>query len=82
MDYKQNAAELASQKATYIASGGAVVLGLTANEAAALGGLLVAFIAMVINAVMNWYFKSQHLKLARESAGSKTPFPSIQSDDE
>lgn len=69
MDYKQNAVELAAQKATYIASGGAVILGLTANEAAALGGLLVAFLAMVINALMNFYFKSQHLKIAREKAG-------------
>lgn len=82
MDYKQSAAEIAAQKATYVASGGAVILGLTANEAAALGGLLVAFLAMVINAAMNWHFKSQHLKLAREASVLKKPFPSIQIDDE
>lgn len=69
MDYKQSAAELAAQKATYFAAGSSVILGLTANEIAALGGLLVAFIAMVVNALMTWYFKSQHLKLARDNAG-------------
>lgn len=68
MDYRQNAAEVAAQKATYMAAGGTVILGLTANEVAALGGLLVAFIAMVVNAAITWHFKSEHLKLSRERA--------------
>lgn len=68
MDYKQNAVEIAAQKATYVAAGGTVILGLTANELAALGGLLVAFIAMLVNAFINWHFKSERLKLAREKA--------------
>lgn len=68
MDYRQNAAEVAAQKATYMAAGGTVILGLTANEIAALGGLLVAFIAMIVNAAITWHFKSEHLKLARERA--------------
>lgn len=46
----------------------AVLGGLTATELAAFGGLLVAVIGLVVNAVMNWYFKAQHLKLARETA--------------
>ena len=68
MDYRQSAAELAAQKATYLAAGSTVILGLTANEIAALGGLVIAFVAMVINAAITWYFKSQHLKLAREKS--------------
>ena len=68
MDYRQSAAEVAAQKATYMAAGGTVILGLTANEVAALGGLLVALLAMVVNAAITWHFKSEHLKLAREKA--------------
>ena len=68
MDYRQSAAEVAAQKATYMAAGGTVILGLTANEVAALGGLLVAFLAMVVNAAITWHFKSEHLKLASEKA--------------
>jgi Bacteriophage holin family, superfamily II-like len=51
--------------------GGALVAifgGLTATEFAAIGGLAIAFLGFLTNAVMNWYFKSQHLKLAREKA--------------
>lgn len=68
MDYRQSAAEVAAQKATYMAAGGTVILGLTANEVAALGGLLVAFLAMVVNAAITWHFKSEHLKLASKKA--------------
>lgn len=66
MDYKANAVEIAANKATYAASGSAVLLGLTANEVAALGGLAVAVLAMLVNAGITIYFKWQHLKLARE----------------
>ncbi|MDE1545933.1 hypothetical protein PTW32_10925 [Dechloromonas agitata] len=68
MDYKQSAAEIAANKATFVASGASIFLGLTANEIAALGGLVVALLALIINAVMNWHFKSQHLKIARAKA--------------
>lgn len=69
MDYKQHAAEVAAQKATYAAAGGTLVLGLTANELAALGGLFIAAISMLISAGISFYFKWQHLKLARERVG-------------
>lgn len=69
MDYKQHAAEAVSGKLTYVASGSAVLLGMTANEIAALGGLAVAVIAMIVNAAINVYFKAQHLRIARERAG-------------
>lgn len=81
MDYKQSAVEVVAQKATYGAAGGAFVLGLTANEAAALGGLAVAFLAMLVNAGINFYFKKKHLELAREKAKS-SPFPSLIGDEE
>jgi len=68
MDYKASAAEIAANKATYVASGGAVILGFTANEIAALGGLVVAVLAMLINAGITIYFKRQHLKLAQQRA--------------
>ena len=68
MNYKQQAIEVAAQKATYLAAGGTVILGLTANELAALGGLLVAFLSMIIGAGISFYFKLQHLKIARARA--------------
>ncbi len=80
MDYKQTAVEAVAQKATYGAAGGAIYLGLTANEAAALGGLLVAFLAMVINACINFYFKYKHLELAREKS-RQSPFPELIGDE-
>lgn len=46
----------------------AVLGGMTATEICAYGGLLIAFLSFVTSAAMNFYFKSQHLKLAREQA--------------
>ena len=54
--------------ATYGGSGTAVFFGMTANEVAAIGGLLVAIVGLVVSQCMNWWFKWQHLKLARENA--------------
>lgn len=48
--------------ATYGGSGSAVFFGLTANEFAAVGGIVVAVIGLLIN----WWYKHQHLQLARE----------------
>lgn len=70
MDYKQSAAEIAANKATFVASGASIFLGLTANEIAALGGLVVAILALIINAATNWHFKAQHLKIARAKAAA------------
>lgn len=53
--------ESTANSAQYIGSGAAVFFGLTANEFAALGGLAIAFIGLLINA---WY-KHQHYKLAK-----------------
>jgi hypothetical protein len=51
-----------SSKLTLAASGGAVFFGLTANEIAALGGLLIAFLSFLVSI----WFKWQHLKAVRE----------------
>jgi ABC-type proline/glycine betaine transport system permease subunit len=52
----------------HVGAGTAVFAGLTANEVAAIGGLLVAIVGLVVSQCMNWWFKWQHLKLARENA--------------
>lgn len=54
-----------SAAATYTAAGGTVILGMTANEFAALGGLAIATLAYFTNAAITAYFKYQHLKIAR-----------------
>jgi hypothetical protein len=56
----------AASAATYGGGFTAFVGGLTANEIAAYGGLLVAVLAYVTNTVMTFYFRWQHLKLERE----------------
>lgn len=52
--------------ATYGGSAGAVIFGLTANEFAALAGVGIALIGLVVNI----WFKAQHLKIARQKAES------------
>lgn len=50
--------------ATYGGSATAVIFGFSANEFAALGGLLIAFVGLI---VATWY-KHQHLKISRLSS--------------
>jgi hypothetical protein len=57
----------AASAATYGGSATAVFFGLTANEFAALGGLVIAVIGLLVNI----WFKHQHLKIAREKNESK-----------
>lgn len=54
----------AATAATYGGSGVAILFGLTANEFAAISGVVIALVGLLVNI----YFKHQHLKLARESA--------------
>ena len=54
--------------ATYGGSASAVLFGLTANEVAALGVLLVAFIGVIAQISINCYFKSRHLRIAERLA--------------
>jgi hypothetical protein len=58
----------AASAATYGGSGAAVVFGMSANEFAAIGGLLIAVIGLLIN----WWYKHQHLKLARTKLEADT----------
>lgn len=50
--------------ATYTGSASAVIFGLSANEFAAVAGVVIALAGLVVNI----WFKSQHLKLARQKA--------------
>jgi hypothetical protein len=52
-----------SAAATYGGSVSAVFFGLTANEFAALGGLGIGIVGLIIS---TWY-KHQHLKIAKEN---------------
>ena len=54
----------AATAATYGGSGAAVFFGLTANEFAAVSGVVIALCGLLVNI----YFKHQHLKIARASA--------------
>lgn len=62
---------VASKIAIVAQNGGATVAifgGLTNVELAAYGGLVIAFIGFVTNTIITWYFKNEHLKLARKNA--------------
>lgn len=54
----------AKAAAAYSASGTAVYFGLTVNEI----GVWVGSICAVITMAVNWYYKYQHLKLAKKGA--------------
>lgn len=47
----------ASAKATYGGAAGALIFGLTANELAALGSLLIAFLGLIVNI---YFMKKRH----------------------
>ena len=57
-----------AQTVTYAGSASAVFFGLTANELAAIGGLILGFVGLVANTAITIYFKSRHLKLAQQQA--------------
>jgi uncharacterized membrane protein len=50
--------------ATYGGSSAAVIFGLTANEFAAISGVVIAICGLLVNI----YFKHQHLKIAKKNA--------------
>lgn len=57
--------EKTASAATYGGSATAVFFGLTANEFAAVGGLIIALIGLLVNI----WFKFQHLDLAKRQSG-------------
>lgn len=58
----------ATTVATYTASGSAIIFGLSAHEFAAISGVCIALLTFALN----WYYKQQHLKLARERMERET----------
>lgn len=52
--------------ASYTSAVGTVYFGLTLNEI----GVVVGIVATVVTLGVNWWFKLQHLRLARERAGA------------
>lgn len=59
----ETVATKAALTATYGGSAGAVYFGMTANEIAAFGGLIIAIIGLLVT----WYYKHKHYKLAEKS---------------
>lgn len=57
--------ERTANAATYGGSASAVFFGLTANEFAAVGGVLIALLGLLVNI----WFKLQHLELAKRNSG-------------
>lgn len=49
---------------TYGGAGTAVFFGLTANEFAAIGGVVIALVGLLVNI----WFKHQHLQIAKKTA--------------
>ena len=62
MSIQETVVVKAAHTATYSGSGAAVYFGLTANEVAAFGGLIVAVIGLIVT----WYYKHQHLQLVKK----------------
>lgn len=58
----------ATTAATYTASGSAIIFGLSAHEFAAISGVCIALLTFALN----WYYKQQHLKLARDRMERET----------
>jgi hypothetical protein len=70
MNEADTGAAVAAKVATAVQNGGAAVSlfgGLTAVEWAAFGGLFFAFLGWLTSSLINWYFRSQHLKLAKKN---------------
>lgn len=60
-------AEKITTVSAYVASGGAMFFGLTANEFAAFAAALVAILTFFVNI----WFKWQHLKIVRKAAKAR-----------
>jgi hypothetical protein len=44
----------AGSKVTYAGGGSAFLFGMTANEIAAIGGLIIAVVGLIINGIFKW----------------------------
>ena len=68
---KETLIERAAQTVTYGGAGGAVFFGMTANEFAAVAGVLIGVVGLILQAGITIYFKRQHLAIARSAAAAK-----------
>lgn len=71
MDYEQIAD--AGSKVTYAGGGTAFLFGMTANEVAAIGGLIIAVIGLIINGIFKWLghraLLDHHKNIQQKEAG-------------
>lgn len=61
----------ASAKISYGGAGGAVFFGLTANEFAALGGLCIGVVGLIINIIFKWLAHREMLEHHKRIEGDK-----------
>lgn len=55
---------------TQAAAAGTVYFGLTLNELGVVVGMLVAVLGLIGQIGLTWYYKHQHLRLARQKRAS------------
>lgn len=69
MDYETISS--VSSKVTYAGGGSAFLFGMTANEVAAIGGLILAVIGLAVNVVFKWLahkeLQNHHKKIQEKS---------------
>ena len=58
-------------KVSYSGAGGAVIFGLTANEVAALGGLVIAFLGLIVTIIFKWLAHVELVKHYKNIEGKK-----------
>lgn len=61
----------ASAKISYGGAGGAVFFGLTANEFAALGGLCIGVVGLIINVIFKWLAHRELVKHHKKLEGDE-----------
>lgn len=59
----------ASAKISYGGAGGAVFFGLTANEFAALGGLCIGVVGLIVNVIFKWLAHRELVKHHKKLEG-------------
>jgi hypothetical protein len=60
-----------SEKVGYAGAGGAFLFGLSAAEFAAIAGLIVAVLGMLISNSINWYYKHKAHKLLEKEYATR-----------
>lgn len=55
---------------TQAAAAGTVYFGLTLNELGVIVGMFVAIVGLIGQLTLTWYYKHQHLELARQKRAS------------